>query len=75
MEGAVCIVLEPVKIYICDLFYDAVSSSDYTASNNRITNEWWIEKDVEGSGRGQKRLLSQNLSGETEKNNKTPQWE
>jgi hypothetical protein len=34
------------------LFNDAVSSSDFIASNDRMINEKWIGKDVEGSGRG-----------------------
>jgi hypothetical protein len=35
----------------CGLFYSAVSSSGYTASNYRPINEQWIGKDTKGSGR------------------------
>jgi hypothetical protein len=35
----------------CSLFNDIVfSNSVYTASNKMVISEWWIEKDVEGSG-------------------------
>jgi hypothetical protein len=29
-------------IFICSLFQDAVSTSDYVASNDRMTGEWRI---------------------------------
>jgi hypothetical protein len=35
----------------CGLFNDAVSSTDYIASNDRVINENLIGKDMEGSGR------------------------
>jgi hypothetical protein len=38
--------------FICGLFNDAVSTTDYIASNSWITNEQRIGKDEEGSGRG-----------------------
>jgi hypothetical protein len=38
--------------FVCGLFNDAISSSHYTASNDRMINEWRIGKDMEGSGRG-----------------------
>jgi hypothetical protein len=37
---------------ICGLFNDAVSSSVYIVSSDMMTNELWIGKEVEGSGRG-----------------------
>jgi hypothetical protein len=39
-------------LFVYGLFNDAVSSSDYIAWNDRMINERWIGKDVEGSGRG-----------------------
>jgi hypothetical protein len=37
-------------LFICGLFNDAVSSSGYVTSNGTMISEWWIGKDVEGSG-------------------------
>jgi hypothetical protein len=39
-------------VFICGLFNDAVSSSNYKASNARIIKEQWTGKDTSGSGRG-----------------------
>jgi hypothetical protein len=36
-------------LLIYGLFNDIVNSPDYIASNDRVTSEWWIGKDVEGS--------------------------
>jgi hypothetical protein len=33
--------------------FDAVDNSDYAVSSGRMINEWWIETDMKGSGRGQ----------------------
>jgi hypothetical protein len=41
-----------IYLFICSLFNDAVSTSDYITSNNR-TSEKRIERDGEGKGRGQ----------------------
>jgi hypothetical protein len=30
------------------LFNDAISNKEYIASNDRMSNEWWMEKDIEG---------------------------
>jgi hypothetical protein len=38
-------------VYFC-LFNDAVSNSGYIASIGEMISEWWIGKDVEGSGCG-----------------------
>jgi hypothetical protein len=38
--------------FICGLFSSAASSSDYIVSDDRITNEQWNGKNMEGSGRG-----------------------
>jgi hypothetical protein len=46
------IIISCIYLFICGLFHDAVSSSDYIGPNNRTTNERWIIKDVEGSGCG-----------------------
>jgi hypothetical protein len=35
-------------VYLMTLF----QNSEYTASNERVTGEWWIGKDVEGSDHG-----------------------
>jgi hypothetical protein len=37
---------------IRDLRNDAVSISDYVASNGRMVREWWTRGAVEGSGIG-----------------------
>jgi hypothetical protein len=39
-------------LFVCFLFNDAVTSSDYIVSNSRMISEYWIEEYVEGSGRG-----------------------
>jgi hypothetical protein len=39
-------------LFICGLFNDADSNSDYRASNDRMNNELKIGKDMEGSLRG-----------------------
>jgi hypothetical protein len=39
-----------IRLVKC-LFNDALSNSDYTASNGRIISEKWIGKDVQESGR------------------------
>jgi hypothetical protein len=39
-------------VFIFSLFNDTLSNSEYTASNERMISEWWIAKNVEGSGRG-----------------------
>jgi hypothetical protein len=44
--------LKKNNLFICGLFNDAVSSSDYIASTARIINGPWIDKGTEGSGRG-----------------------
>jgi hypothetical protein len=49
-------------------FYGAVSTRDYIASNGRITEEWWIGKDLEGGSRGLIELLSRHLPGGAERN-------
>jgi hypothetical protein len=41
-----------IYLFICCLFNDAVNSSDYIASDDRMINEYWVGKDTEGSGRG-----------------------
>jgi hypothetical protein len=43
----------PVLFYLCiyGLFKDAITSSDYIASNDRMINGKLIEKDMEGKGR------------------------
>jgi hypothetical protein len=38
-------------LFIYVWFNDSISSSDYWASNNRMINEQWNGKDVEGSDR------------------------
>jgi hypothetical protein len=47
---------------ICS-FHDAVSISDYLPSNGKIISEWWIGKDMEGSGRGLIEIVSRHFSG------------
>jgi hypothetical protein len=37
--------------FICCLFNDALNVADYTPSNDRMSIEQWVGKDVEGSGR------------------------
>jgi hypothetical protein len=39
-------------LYVCCLFYGALSATQTVLSNERIIGEWWIGKDLEGSGRG-----------------------
>jgi hypothetical protein len=36
----------------CGLFNDAISGSDYRTSNDRVDNERWVGKGLEGNGRG-----------------------
>jgi hypothetical protein len=38
------------QLFSYALFNDAVASCDYIASNGKMINEWWIGKNVEGSG-------------------------
>ena len=38
--------------FLCGLFNDAVSRCDYVASNDRFTNDCWIDKYVNGSDCG-----------------------
>jgi hypothetical protein len=40
------------NIFICGSLNDAASSSDYMASNDRVINEQWLGKDMEGGDRG-----------------------
>jgi hypothetical protein len=53
------------------LFNNAVSSSDYTALYVRIINAEDIKKDLEGSGHGQIKILSQHLNTGTGENHET----
>jgi hypothetical protein len=42
-------------LFVClfiDYWTTFFSNSDYITSNERVISKWWIEKDVEGSGRG-----------------------
>jgi hypothetical protein len=39
-------------LFSYNLLNDFLSNSDNIASNERMKIEWWIVKDVEGSGRG-----------------------
>jgi hypothetical protein len=41
-----------IYLFIYGLFNDALNSSDYIFSNDRTTNEYWIEKDKGASGSG-----------------------
>jgi hypothetical protein len=51
------------------LFNDAVSSTDYKLPDDRMINESWIGKDMEGRGRD----LSRHLLGGGEENHEKPQ--
>jgi hypothetical protein len=62
---------EVYNLFICELFNNVVSSSDYTASNDMMVNEWWTGKDVEWSSHGL--VLFQHLPGGTEENHDNPQ--
>jgi hypothetical protein len=46
---------------------------DYIASDDRMTDEWWIGKNFEGSSYDVIRVLSQHLHGGTEENHDKPQ--
>jgi hypothetical protein len=50
------------------VIYSATFLSSYVASNGRMTNEWWIAKDVEGSSWGLIVVLFWNLPGWAEEN-------
>jgi hypothetical protein len=39
-----------IYLFIYGLFNDAVSSSDYAASNKRMISEYLIRTDIEGNG-------------------------
>jgi hypothetical protein len=54
------------RLFIGSWFYDAFSES-----NDKVTSECWIGKDVQGSGRGLILVLSQNLPGGTKKTRKS----
>jgi hypothetical protein len=41
---------EIIIFVICSLIKDAVNSSVYIASNDRMVTEEWIGKDMEGNG-------------------------
>jgi hypothetical protein len=41
---------------------------DYTALNDRMIDEWWIGKGLEGSGRGLIEVLSQHCFGGAREN-------
>jgi hypothetical protein len=43
--------------------------------NDRMIYEWWIGKDMEGSGHGQIECTIWHLCGGTEENHKKPQSE
>jgi hypothetical protein len=45
---------------ICTLFYDALQWLTTVTSNNKVISEWWIGKDLEGSGRD---LICRNCPG------------
>jgi hypothetical protein len=62
---------EGIYFFIYDLLSDAVSSSEYIASNTRTIDARWISKDVEGSGRAYFKLLSRQLLEETKENQET----
>lgn len=46
-----------------EFFCDAVSNSDYTESNDRKSDELWIEKEFKWIGYGLINVLSQHLPG------------
>jgi hypothetical protein len=52
------------------VFYDAVSNSEYTVSNDRKRYVLWIEKDFKWTGYGLISVLSQHLPGRTVQNHK-----
>jgi hypothetical protein len=56
-------------------FYEFFNDSFLSrlASDGRMTDEWWIEKDLEGTGRSLIGVLSRNLPGGTENNRENPQ--
>jgi hypothetical protein len=41
-----------IYLFVIYLTMFFISNSDYIASNERATGQWWIGKHVEGSGRG-----------------------
>jgi hypothetical protein len=41
-----------ILYFICGLFNDVVSSSDYTASNDEMINEYLIRKNIKANGKG-----------------------
>jgi hypothetical protein len=55
----------------CGLFSTGVSSSDCIILNDRLNNEFWIGKDLEGSSCGLIYLLSLHLPGGTEENHES----
>lgn len=50
-------------LLIYGLFNNAISSSEYTATNDRVISEYWIRMDVEGRSCGLLEVLSQHLHG------------
>jgi hypothetical protein len=54
-------------LFICGLFYDAATSSDHTASNNKIMKGLWIQKYVTNS-----KTVSWHLPEGREKNYEKP---
>jgi hypothetical protein len=49
--------------FICGLFNDVVSSTDYTASNDRHINEKWIGKRMKKAVVISFKILSQHFPG------------
>jgi hypothetical protein len=41
-----------ISVFICGLCNDAVSASDYVLLHDRMINELWIGRDVEGHSHG-----------------------
>jgi hypothetical protein len=62
-------------IYVCALFYDALSISEYVASNNSVIREKKIGKDLVGSVRCIIEVLSRNLHAGAEENHENTKSE
>jgi len=61
----------PTKFYVP--FYDAFRTSNYTASNIRLSGKWWLQKNLGSGDRVLIQVLSWYLLGGTEKNQENSQ--
>jgi hypothetical protein len=52
-------------VYLSVGYFTTLSERDFIASNDMMMGEWWIEKDLQGSGRGLIEVLPQHSPGDS----------